>query len=140
MLTFTLRLLLAVSPVALAMPVMTYAQAPTSDTANIPPQAIKFQEGEAPELAITQPSTEKIKKKRQDKVTEVKVRINSTNYYAKLDETLGSMRGGAQSDSSHHSQFQVGKFGSPKKHEAPEPGPDSTTSSRQKIISAAHYL
>lgn len=123
--TLTLRSLLAVAAATLAMPVMVHAQAPANDAANTPPppQTMKLEEGEAPEVTITQPSTEKkiTEKKQQGKVTEVKVQTGRTTYYAKPNDTPGSMRGDAQSDSSRPAQFQVGEFGPPKKHEAPEP-------------------
>lgn len=123
--TFTLRSFLTVAAAVLAVPVMAHAQAPAGDAANTPPppQTMKLEEGEAPEVTITPPDTEKkiTEKKQQGKVTEVKVQTGRTTYYAKPNDTPGSMRGDAQSDSSRPAQFQVGEFGPPKERNVPEP-------------------
>jgi len=116
---------LVLAATALAMPVLTCAQAPADDVANTPPppQTMKLEEGEAPEVTITQPGSgeQKITQQRQQgKVTEVKVQTGRTTYYVKPNDTPGAMRGDAQSDNASPAQFQIGEFGLPKQQEAEE--------------------
>ncbi|MNJ95676.1 hypothetical protein D3C87_133890 [compost metagenome] len=117
--------LITITAAVFATPMVVNAQnAPGNDVAPPPPQMQRLEEGAAPEVTIRQPDTQKkiTEKKSQGRVTEVKVQTGRTTYYAYPNDPAGSaMRGDGQSDSSRPVQFQIGEFGPPKSHPAPEP-------------------
>lgn len=106
----TFRILPAVACViAYAISFSASAQQP-SET---PPKLEKLEEGEAPAITIRKPDTEKkiTEKRKQGKVTEVKVHSGKSTYYLKSNEPSGSAQpGDAQSNAIRAPQWQVKEF------------------------------
>jgi hypothetical protein len=97
------------------------AQQPPSSA---PPKLEKLEEGEAPEITIRKPDTERkvIEKRQQGKVTEVKVQTGGSTYYVKPNASVGSaLPGDAESSSNRAPQWQVMEFGGPRPEKEAEP-------------------
>lgn len=107
--------------VAAVTPLLAGAQqTPSSE----PPKLEKLEEGEAPAITIRKPDGEKkiTEKRKQGKVTEVKVQSGGSTYYVKPNEPAGSaLPGDAESNASRAPQWQVLEFGKPKPEKEGEP-------------------
>lgn len=111
----TLRIwpIVTVCIAAYAMPQLAGAQQP-ANPAPPPPQTQPLNEGEAPTITIRKPGEGEqpiTQKKKQGKVTEVKVQSGGSTYYLKPNEQPGSaLPGDVESKSMRGSQWQVLEF------------------------------